>query len=83
MSHYLLEQYPQSVALISDFSDAHPEIFTLRKCRTLIARIADQPEAVQRVFRKRFGRWYIHVPSLVEYLEAEDPLLDCRERKAS
>lgn len=71
MRHQLLEQYPEGVALITDFGRDHPEILTTRKCRNIIDRLAAEPEIVQRVFRKRFNRWYVHIPSLIEYLEAD------------
>ncbi len=73
--HQLLKQYPEGVALITDFGRDHPEILSTRKSRNIIDRLACQPDIVQRVFRKRFNRWYIHIPSLVDYLETEESLV--------
>lgn len=81
MSHYLLEQYPEGVALITDFGKDHPDILSLRKSRNYIDRITRPdpenpiPDAIKLVFRKRFNRWYVHIPSLIEYLECQEPLV--------
>lgn len=75
MQHYLLEQYPEEVSLITTFGGDHPEILSTRKCRNIIDRLAAEPLIVQRVFRKRFNRWYVHIPSLIDYLECQEPLV--------
>ncbi|MCR9104749.1 MAG: hypothetical protein NXI15_05605 [Gammaproteobacteria bacterium] len=75
MQHYLLEQYPEGVVLITDFGDDHPEILSTRKSRNIIDRLAAEPRMVQKVFRKRFNRWYVHIPSLIEYLENQESLV--------
>ena len=76
MMRTLLEQYPDGIALITDFGESHPEILSTRKSRAVIDRIAAEPPIVRRVFRKRFSRWYVHIPSLVEYLEHHEPIID-------
>ena len=75
MAHHLIEQYPEGVVLITDFGNDHPEILPTRRSRAFIDRLAAEPEEVQRIFRKRFNRWFIHVPSLIEYLEIDKSLL--------
>jgi hypothetical protein len=77
-NHYLLEKYPSGFATITAFGKADSEILPERRSRHMIATITQQPELVQRVFRKRFGRWMIHIPSLINYLEQEDSLVDLR-----
>lgn len=76
MQHHLLNQYPEGVVLITDFGSDHPDILSTRKARNIIDRLAAEPQIVQRVFRKRFNRWYVHVPSLIDYLEMESPLVE-------
>lgn len=75
MEHSLLRQYPEGVALITEFGNDHPEILSVHHCRKIIDRLASEPPIVQRVFRKRFNRWYVHIPSLIEYLEHQDSLV--------
>lgn len=75
MQHHLLEQYPEGVVPLIQFGKDHPEILPERRSRAYIGRLAREPEIVQHVFRKRFNRWFIHIPSLIEYLENESSLL--------
>lgn len=77
MCHHLLEQYPDELVLLTTFGEAHPEILPARRARKFIAQIStgNAPDQVKKIFRKRFGRWFIHVPSAVDYLMNEDPLL--------
>ena len=75
MRHYLLEQYPEEVVLITTFGKENPEILSTRKSRNIIDRLQVQPEIVRRIFRKRFNRWYVHIPSLIAYLESEQSLI--------
>lgn len=77
MRHPLLEQYPDELVLLTTFGEAHPEILPARRARKFIAQISTghAPDQVRKIFRKRFGRWFIHVPSAVDYLTNEDPLL--------
>ncbi|WOJ94214.1 hypothetical protein R0135_03365 [Congregibacter variabilis] len=77
-NHYLIEKYPSGFETVTAFGKAHPEILPERRARNMIATLTQQPEPVQRVFRKRFGRWGIHVPSLVNYLELDAPLISTR-----
>lgn len=74
MSHPLLEQYPEQFVTVTKFDKDHPDLLSARRSRHMIATIAQQPEPVRRVFRKRFGRWFLHVPSLIAYLEQDDSL---------
>jgi hypothetical protein len=74
MAHFLIEQYPTVVVPIIQFGKDHPEILTETRSRKFIANLDSRGEEVQRIFRKRFGRWYIHIPSLIEYMELEESI---------
>lgn len=75
MSQPILEKYPAGVVLLTAFCNEHPELLPLRRARTYIATLYEQPENIQRIFRKRLGRWHVHVPSLIEYYENPTPVL--------
>jgi len=74
-THPLLDEYPDRLVLVTEFGKSHPNILPPRRARSYIAGLYSQPELIKRIFRKRFGRWFIHVPSLVEYLSIEDSLI--------
>ena len=75
MTHPLILRYPEGLVTITTFGNDHPDLMPTRRARHMIDTIAIQPEPVQRVFRKRFGRWFVHIPSLVDYLELESALV--------
>lgn len=75
MTHPLIQQYPEGLVTITAFGNDHPDLMPARRARHMIDTLASQPEPVQRVFRKRFGRWFLHVPSLVNYLELDQSLV--------
>ncbi|MEP5568089.1 MAG: hypothetical protein ABJN62_09675 [Halioglobus sp.] len=76
MLDYLIQKYPTGYALITDFGDSFPEIMSTTKARKHINRLDDESESVRKIFRKRLSRWYLHIPSLCEYMEREEPLID-------
>lgn len=82
--HPLLDQYPDNLVSVTTFGREHPEILSPRRAYGFIDQINNgaPAESIRRIFRKRFGRWFVHVPSLVEYLESEDPLLECSAAEA-
>lgn len=71
MSHPLIEQYPEGFATLTRFGKEHPDLLPPRRARHMVATLLQQPEPVRLIFRKRFGRWMLHIPSLVDYLEQE------------
>jgi len=75
MAHFLIEQYPTQVVPIIQFGDDHPDILPLRRSRKCIASLATQEECIQRIFRKSFNRWYVHIPSLIEYMERDESII--------
>ena len=75
MSHHLLEKYPTQIVPIIQFGADHPDILPLRRSRSCIANLEAQDEIIKRIFRKRFGRWYVHIPSLIEYMETEESII--------
>lgn len=75
MQHYLIEQYPADFVPLKVFTDEHPDLMPLRRARALIANLENQDDDVQRIFRKRFGRWLIHVPSLIAHLDREESII--------
>lgn len=74
MTHFLVEKYPEGFVPIAEFGSSHPDLMPLRRAQHFITNLESQPLDVQRIFRKRFGRWFIHVPSLVAHLEDEASL---------
>lgn len=75
MAHYLIDQYPALVVPIIQFGEEHPDILPTRRSRRVIANLEAHDDSVKKIFRKRFGRWYVHVPSLIEYMEREDSII--------
>lgn len=78
MNHPLNDQHPERIVSVTDFTKQHPELMPERRARNHIDQInrASAPEAIRKIFRKRFNRWFVHVPSLVDYLEKEESLLE-------
>lgn len=74
MLEVLLKEFPTGFATLKEFSEQYPQILSVRRARNSIATLASQPPAVQKIYRKRFGRWFIHIPSLVAYMEDETPI---------
>lgn len=77
-TEHFMEQYPAEIALLTDFCEKFPDILPLRRARSAIDQIntgTATPE-LSKVFRKRFGRWHVHVPSLVAYMLNDDPHID-------
>lgn len=75
MIHPLIDQYPEQFVTLTKFNRDHSDLLPERRARHMIATLSMQPKPVQRVFRKRFGRWFLHIPSLVNYLEDGAPFV--------
>ena len=75
MNHPLIDRYQEQFVTLTAFGHKHPDVLPARRARHIIANLETQPEQLRKVFRKRFGRWFVHIPSLVEYLEEGAPLL--------
>ncbi len=75
MQHILLEQYPTGFCPLNQFGAEHPNLMPTRRARQKIATLEQQDEDVKRIFRKRFGRWYIHIPSLIAYMERDESII--------
>jgi hypothetical protein len=75
MQHSLIEQYPTLFSPLKDFTAKHPDLMPMRRARACIANLENQDDDVKLIFRKRFGRWYIHVPSLIAYMEREESII--------
>lgn len=69
--HPLEKKYPDNFVMVTTFGEQTPDVLGKRQAYSHIDRInrgTASPE-IRRIFRKRFGRWYIHIPSLVEYMD--------------
>lgn len=75
MHHPLNQEHPTGVVMLTAFCEQHPDILPLRRARFYISTLYEQPETIQRIFRKRMGRWHVHVPSLIAYFEDPTPVL--------
>jgi len=73
--HYLEQKYPIEFVPLREFCAAHPDLLPEPRARKYIANLTSQHSLVQRIFRKRFGRWHVHVPSYVAYMNDEQSII--------